>query len=187
MNAPFTVLAVCTGNICRSPAVERLFAAHFRHDPSVHFASAGTGALVSNGIEPGMQRILQARGVPTEGFAARQLTEETIRSAQLILALTVAHRGEVVEMYPGAVRRVFTVRELARLIDALPHGALPAGSAADRFAALIPLAARQRGMRVIAEEEFDVVDPYRGDDALFEESYRQIQPAVDRIARYVRG
>ena len=38
---PFRVLTVCTGNICRSPAVERLLAAALGPDADVEVSSAG--------------------------------------------------------------------------------------------------------------------------------------------------
>ena len=42
----FSILTVCTGNVCRSPAVERLLASKL--GPTVSVASAGTHALVGH-------------------------------------------------------------------------------------------------------------------------------------------
>jgi protein-tyrosine phosphatase len=192
---PFTVLAVCTGNICRSPAVERLLAAELGVDTTVTagpgsevvVASAGVGAVVGAPIPEPMATLVAAAGASTEGFAARQLTEQILRESDLVLALTKAHRARVVALHPGSVRRTFTLRELARLADAVDPAALPAGTMADRLRALIPLAAAQRGPQADPAGGDDVVDPWGRSDAVFERSFGELQPAVATIARVVRG
>jgi protein-tyrosine phosphatase len=73
---------------------------------------------------------------------------------------------------------------LAATVDA---AALPAGSAGERLAALLPLAAAQRGRHHVVPDGDDVVDPYRGDDALYRRAFGELQPAVAEIIRVVRG
>ena len=46
----FSVLTVCTGNICRSPLAELILAASLSDIPDVRVESAGTGALVGHGM-----------------------------------------------------------------------------------------------------------------------------------------
>ncbi|MFP5282720.1 MAG: low molecular weight phosphatase family protein [Actinomycetes bacterium] len=170
---------MCTGNICRSPAVERMLAA--RLGPSVTVASAGTHALVDQPIAPGMLELLQAREVDGSGFRARLLAEPLLRGADLILALTRAHRSLVVQMWPAAVRRTFTVREFARLLEGIDRTALPAGSPADRLRAALPLVTAQRGRVLVSANEDDVVDPYGGRAAVYQASFAQMLPAVETI------
>jgi protein-tyrosine phosphatase len=132
--------------------------------------------------------LLRGVGAAAEGFAARQLTEQMLRETDLVLALTRRHRSRVVELYPGIVRRTFILRELARLVGAVDQAALPAGSESERLAALLPLAAAQRGLhRPQAPDADDVVDPWGGDDALYRRAFDQVRPAVAEIARVVRG
>ena len=199
------VLAVCTGNICRSPAVERLLAARlgvpFR-DPSmsqadldatalrtgVVTASAGVGAVVGAPVSAPMAALLHAAGADPQRFVARQLTADLVRAAGLVLVLTRRHRSTVVELEPAAVRRTFTLRELARLVDdvdptLLPHG--PHTTVADRLRALLPLAAARRGMVASDPAMDDVIDPYRGSSALYRQSFDELEPAVDRLAALV--
>ena len=102
-----TVLAVCTGNICRSPAVETLLRTVL--DTSVTVRSAGTNALVGRPIAEPMAELLTAGGFPPADFAARQLTPDLVEEADLVLALTPRHRARVVESVPSAVRRTVTV------------------------------------------------------------------------------
>ncbi|GMA87571.1 hypothetical protein GCM10025868_28210 [Angustibacter aerolatus] len=61
MSAPARVLVVCTGNVCRSPLVERLLRQRLGTD-AVDVSSAGTQALVGEPMtdpaaaEPGRAR-----------------------------------------------------------------------------------------------------------------------------------
>lgn len=182
------VLAVCTGNICRSPATERLLAARLGPESGVQVRSAGTGALVGHPIHPPMATHLTAAGASVDGFVARQVTEAMLREADLILALTRAHRAALVELAPAVVRRVFTLRELGRLAQDVGTEGLPAGPVVDRLAALVPVAASRRGrVRASRPEDDDVVDPYRRSAAVYTRSFAQLTPAVDAIVRTVRG
>jgi protein-tyrosine phosphatase len=186
----FSVLAVCTGNICRSPAVERLLRLMFGPSAGIAVASAGTGALVGQPIHEPMAALLREAGADTEGFAARRLTEAMVRDADLVLALTRAHRAAVVKLWPGAVRRTFTLRELARLgaqVDRndLETRAGPGTAPADRIAALMPLAAARRSQ--VPADLDDVIDPYRQKTRLYQASFDEILPAVCTIAQLTLG
>ena len=192
---PFTVLAVCTGNICRSPAVERLLAHDLGVDTlatasdrsEVVVASAGVGAVVGAPVPPQMATLVEGAGASVDGFAARQLTEAILRESDLVLALTKAHRSRIVALHPGAVRRTFTLRELARLAAGVDPAALAPGTTAERLAALIPLAAAQRGLQAGATGSDDVVDPWGHGDDVFARSFDELRPAVATIARVVGG
>lgn len=183
----FTVLAVCTGNICRSPTVERLLGHALGPDAEVSVASAGVGAVIGASMAGSMATLVTGVGVSPHGFRARQLTERMVEDAGLVLALTLAHRSQVVDLVPTAVRRAFTLREFARFASAVGRAALPVGTPAERMAALVPLAAAQRGRHRTLAAEDDVVDPYGGNEALYALSFAQLRPAVETIAAIVRA
>jgi protein-tyrosine phosphatase len=184
----FTVLTVCTGNICRSPAVERLLAARLGDDSQVLATSAGTRAVVGSPVSGPMVPLMRAAGASADAFVARQLTPAIVREADLVLALTRQHRSTVVDLHPAAVRRTFTLRELARLAATVDPDDLPPGSPAERLAALVPLAAAERGRNHHARAgDDDVIDPYRRGDAVYADVFRTIQPAVELLARLARG
>jgi protein-tyrosine phosphatase len=187
MNAvpPFSILVVCTGNVCRSPAAERLL--RQRLSPSVKVESAGTFGLVGEPIAAPMAELLVESGVDIDGFAARRLTTVLIQQADLVLAVTRAHRSLVVESWPKVVRRAFTLREFARLLAGIDRVALPAGTPADRLRAAVPLAAAQRGRWRVPSSEDDVLDPYRQPRHVHEASLAQILPAVEAIASVAVG
>ena len=95
--------------------------------------------------------------------------------------MTRAQRGLVVELWPAAVRRTFTLREFARLLSWVDPSALPAGTPAERLRTAIPLAAAERGRRQSSTDEDDVVDPFRRSNAVYSDSFAQITSAVDSI------
>jgi protein-tyrosine phosphatase len=176
---PFSILAVCTGNVCRSPAAERLLANKL--GPTVIVSSAGTHALVGHPISDPMAALLTESGIEPDSFKARRLSENMLKEADLVLTMTRAQRGLVVELWPAAVRRAFTLREFARLLSLVDPATLPAGSPAERLRAAMPLAAAGRGRQQMSPEEDDVVDPFRLSNAVYAASFAQITSAVDAI------
>ena len=196
---PLRVLVVCTGNVCRSPAVERLLAARlgaaFRGRvavgslmPAIEIGSAGTGALVGRPMTRAMAQLVEQNGADPAGFVSRQLEASMVRAADLVIGLTRRHRSTVVELVPGAVRRTFTLRELARLAADVDPAALPGANAttADRLRALVPLAGQRRGLASFRPGDDDVVDPFRGDAALYRRSFDQLLPAVETLTAVAR-
>ena len=177
MNEPAVrILTVCTGNICRSPVAERLLAARLGDRAEV--TSAGTRAVVGAPIDPGMASLLDTAGEASGGFAARQLTATQIRDADLVLALTRAHRARILEEVPAALRRTFTLLEFARIVASpdLPR------SADGSLGQVVEAAARHRHLGEVSHRD-DVPDPYGRDAAAFAESYALIDQAVALILR----
>lgn len=179
----FTIVCVCTGNICRSPAAERLLASAL--GPSVQVVSAGTYAMTGQPISPPMDALVERAGAFANGFAARQLNEVILKPADLVLAMTREHRAASVELWPATVRRAFTLRQFARLLTLVDPADLPAGSAADRLRAAIPLAAAARGRSQPTAAEDDVGDPYRRGDDVYRIAFDEIKAAVHVIGRTI--
>jgi protein-tyrosine phosphatase len=174
----FFILTVCTGNVCRSPAVERLLGSQL--GPSV--SSAGTHALVGHPIAEPMAALLHQAGAEAKPFQARRLSEQMLKDADLILPMTRVQRGLIVELWPRAVRRTFTLREFARLLTQVDPLALSQGTTpGDRLHTAIRLAAAERGRWRTSPDEDDVVDPFRLSAELYAESFAQINSAVEQI------
>src|SRR3954451_6909907 len=93
----FTVLLVCTGNICRSALAERLGRAYLDEilgDDArrIELSSAGTGAVVGSQMHPDSALVLQAFGGEPSEFPARQVDGSSIARADLVLTMTRQHR-----------------------------------------------------------------------------------------------
>jgi protein-tyrosine phosphatase len=182
------VLAVCTGNVCRSPAAERLLAARLGPGSGVSVASAGTRALVGEPIDPAVAALVEAAGADVSHFVARQLTAEEVRSADLVLVMTRQHRSAVVALEPAAVRRTFLLLELSALAEAVAAEGWPLDvgeEPAVRLAALPRLTPAYRG-RVDFPVDLQVVDPYRRSAHVYAEAGAVIRTAVDRLVRALR-
>lgn len=176
----YHIMAVCTGNVCRSPAIQGLLASAFRDD-DVLVESAGTGALVGHGVAAPMAELLRPLGALPSRFAARQLTEAMIRDADLVLTATRAHRSTVVQLVPAAVRRTFTVRELGLLAAV---AVVPGSSVVERLRALPAAAAAARAGAAL--DDVDVVDPWGQSAAVYEESLTQLSTGCDALVRAAR-
>lgn len=184
---PFRILTVCTGNICRSPAAERLLAA--RLGPSVEVRSAGTAALVGSPMEPLMARLAAQVGASVEGFAARQVSDLELRQADLVLALTRDHRSRIVELAPVVVRRTYTLLEFAHIVRAIDLSSVPIGAAPGvRLRSIIPLATAMRPLvGRAADQTDDVPDPFRRDPTVYAHALALIQEATDTIISVAHG
>ncbi|WP_269462795.1 low molecular weight protein-tyrosine-phosphatase [Mycobacterium basiliense] len=87
------VTFVCTGNICRSPMAEKMFAHQLKErglGGAVRVTSAGTGNWhVGSGLDERARRVLRAHGYPTEHCAAQVNADHL--AADLIIALGRNH------------------------------------------------------------------------------------------------
>jgi protein-tyrosine phosphatase len=180
---PFAVLAVCTGNICRSPAVEVALRKALEPGADVVVLSAGLHARVGQPVEPAMARLL---GDVPDGLRGRQVTPDLVRAAGLILTMTREHRRALVTSFPSAVRRTFTLREFAELgrAAAAAGSVDAAGSVGTALEALVRAAPRHRAQRAAGDD--DIEDPYGRDDAVFTRVHAAIEEAVRALAGVLR-
>jgi protein-tyrosine phosphatase len=122
--------------------------------------SAGTRARPGEPIWPDAGVELERRGISALGFDSHPINQALVNGADLVLAATRAHRDELVSGYPAALRRTFTWRELAWLVDGLGRHDVPGNTPAERLAALPALAAGRRGMlQAPPPEMLDIIDP----------------------------
>jgi low molecular weight protein-tyrosine phosphatase len=89
----FSVLMVCTGNICRSPMAEGLLRKMLPESlkPVVTVRSAGTHGLHGNRAEPFAVMAAGGYGADISGHRARTLEPGMIRGADLVLAMENYH------------------------------------------------------------------------------------------------
>jgi protein-tyrosine-phosphatase len=161
----FTVLLVCTGNICRSALAERLSRAYLNealgeHAGEVRLVSAGVGAVVGSGMHPDSALVLRGLGGDPDDFRARQLVDDMAIDADLTLTMTRAHRREVLKVAPRALSRTFTLREAADLLQLVGDDVdLPGENLAERARALVRAMGMARSHRQSDSEDDDILDP----------------------------
>jgi protein-tyrosine-phosphatase len=162
--SPFTVLLVCTGNICRSALGERLGRAYLdeafgENAGAIRLVSAGTQAVVGSAMHPDSALVLRGLGAEPGEFRARQLTEAIAVAADLTLTMTRTHRRDVLALAPRAMARTFTLREAADLLALLGDDLEPSGDGlAERARTLVMAMAQARSRRQAGDGD-DVTDP----------------------------
>jgi protein-tyrosine phosphatase len=195
-DASFSLLVVCTGNICRSPLAERVGQNHLARrlgDAAglVRIDSAGTRAVVGSEMHPASARVLTALGGDPTGFRARQLTDGLAAGADLTLTMTRDHRRQVLARAPRAMPRTFTLREAAGLLE-LPGTDvdLPGSTPGERARALVAMMAAARSRRPGSPAD-DVLDPIgRPEDVHAEVGQLVVEalvPVLERLAAALDG
>jgi protein-tyrosine phosphatase len=71
--------------------------------------------VIAHPIHHAAALVLQNLGGDTSAFTARQLTSRIASDADLVLAMTKAHRDRVLELAPHQLHKTFTLSEAARL------------------------------------------------------------------------
>ncbi|WP_426625444.1 hypothetical protein ACPPVW_05115 [Leifsonia sp. McL0607] len=191
---PFAIVTICTGNICRSPAMDLLLAQELADavgddGPRFTVSSAGTHAMTGWSVNPPMDRLLGGHGVHVRGFAARQATASLLNSTGLVLTATREHREWVVAHAPSTVRRAFTLTEFADAVSradaaAFSPAELVAWAAAHRPSSGV--VSRDRATRR-GYAEGDILDPYGEGDAAYEAAFSQIAAATEVVAAALRS
>jgi protein-tyrosine phosphatase len=164
MPTTFSILTVCIGNVCRSPLMERLLRRRLSGQVTVN--SAGVRAVVDSPMDATAAAELHRLGGMADGFLARQLQPTHVEAAGLVLTATSAVRSRVLEDVPSALRRTFTLLELANLVEQAPDGI-------DSPEGLVAWAAVNRSLA--AGEPLDIVDPIGASP----EVHRQAADAID--------
>ena len=124
------VLAVCLGNICRSPTAEAVL----RHklaaaglDGHVEVDSAGTGGWhVGEPPDPRSQHHAARRGYDLSPLRARRVAEEDFHRFDLILAMDHDNLADLQRLAPDGVRRA-ELRLFAEIEVPDPYLSGPAG------------------------------------------------------------
>lgn len=147
------VLFVCTANICRSPYMELLARHRLGDSVAVTVASAGTHGLDGEAMNRTMAVNL-VDGIRHRSFTSRRLTAAMIDEADLVLTAEDSHRRFVLEEYPAAFRKVWTLGQFAEAVRRAPEedGRPLTGRA------LVAAASRISGISQVRD---DVGDPYR--------------------------
>lgn len=164
----FAVLVVCTANICRSPLAELLLADRLDAE-RFEVASGGVRGWDGSPMDGDVQVEAKRLGVDPAPFRSRPLARHHLSAADLVLTATREHRAAVLDLEPAALRRSFTLRELA--------GLAPLAEGED-LAGWVGSAARLRSRGPV---DADVPDPYRR----AAETHREVADLLDATTRTI--
>jgi len=177
------ILFVCTGNTCRSPMAEGLFRTMAaKAGLQVAVKSAGVAAADGMPMSRHAQTALSKRGIKST-FASKLVQDDLIRWADLVLTMTMNHKRALLERFPEAVDKTFTLKEYGQNDNA--------ESAEERLdierqladiqlklALSQPLSKEERSMWMdyaYSAPNYDVDDPFGGSEQQYEHTASELE------------
>lgn len=100
------ILVVCVGNICRSPIAASLL--HDRY-PDKKIESAGLSALVGHRADPTAQEVMQVHDIDLSHHVAKQIDEELVMAADLILTMSSNQTKWIERQWPHCRGKTFRI------------------------------------------------------------------------------
>lgn len=174
-----SVVCVCTGNICRSPAMELYLARAWGDDAVV--TSAGTVGVVGFHPPSPMREVLRTREIDASDHVARQLEPHDIRAAHLVLVAGHHHLTWVLRHHKAPAPHVFLLTEAAALAARAPR---PVSlSRAERIRSAATLLDGSRTRR--AADYSDIADPYGHGQEAYERAMDDIVKGLDALIAWV--
>jgi protein-tyrosine-phosphatase len=155
------ILFVCTGNTCRS-SMAAAIAVHLAKERGMDIpvSSAGIAARAGEPATPAAVAALAAMGIDLAEHRARRLEAAMVNSADVILAMTAAHKEYIRHLFPAAAAKTYTLKEYAR----------DEGTAT--------------GSEV--KDDLDIPDPFGSGPELYRSMARELSELVSRVLEKYR-
>lgn len=109
------ILFVCTGNTCRSPLAEYLLKQMLEKENIDDFVikSAGINIVPGSGVSPEVKKILVEEDIEIREHRVRQVDEELITEADIILTMTETHKDVLQQRYCDHTEKIYTLKGFA--------------------------------------------------------------------------
>lgn len=188
------ILFVCTGNTCRSPLAEGLLRLKVQKEGlAAEVRSAGVSAVSGGPISKNSAAILKEAGFE-EVMLSLAISEAEVRWADLILTMTNSHKRAVIQYFPEAVDKTFTLKEY---VEDDP-GVLEAIEQRERLVTEIQLK-QALSQSVTVEEhtlmlslearipDYDISDPFGGTMDMYRMTAEEIDRSLDKLVHKLRS
>lgn len=100
------ILVVCVGNICRSPIAATVLMEKY---PQKNIDSAGISAVIGYQADVKAQEVLRADGLDMSDHIAKQIDEELVVAADLILTMSVNQSKWIESRWPHCRGKTFRI------------------------------------------------------------------------------
>ena len=114
------ILFVCTANKVRSPLAQGLLEQRLEADSmeeSWEIASAGTWTMEGRRADRTALKLLAERGIDLSGHRTREVDEEMLAGADLVLAMESGHKEALQVEFPEQAGKVYLLSELEGEVD----------------------------------------------------------------------
>ncbi|MGF6992024.1 hypothetical protein [Paraburkholderia sp. GAS32] len=104
----FCLLVACTANVCRSPMAQRIFETLITEDRlEAVVVSVGIHGRTGDETHPLARQVLATRGLSSGELRSTRLERRHLKSADLILVMSEAHRIWLIKQYPEVAGRTW--------------------------------------------------------------------------------
>jgi len=105
------ILFVCTGNTCRSPLAHAFLEKKANTEKlAIEVKSAGIAAKDGLDVSTNTKEVLKEKKIPFK-HKTKKLNKELVAWADLILAMSFVHKHYIINLYPQASSKIFTLKE----------------------------------------------------------------------------
>lgn len=177
---PAKIVMVCTGNICRSPAMHYLAQAEWGEAAEV--SSAGIYAEMGMDVPMPMRVAARRHSIDIPRHRPTQLDRRIIESADLVLVATQQHATWIDREVNGAPPHSFGLKEAQNLTEwaTPPMGASPR----ERLINAAPALHAARQERPVPLRSLD--DPYTLDQETYDRVMDEITQSIMAITAWAR-
>ena len=110
----YSVLFVCTANICRSPMAVALLKARITdNEEKWKIESAGVWAQPGYPAAEKTQVVAQRRGIDLSDHRSRPITFQMVTEYNLVLTMERSHKEALHAAFPGYAKRIYLFWEMA--------------------------------------------------------------------------
>lgn len=179
-DAPARIVMVCTGNICRSPAMHYL--AKREWGDAAEVTSAGIYAEIGMDVPSPMRMSARRHGLDIPPHRPTQLDRGILERADLVLVATQQHATWIEEEWNGVPPHAFGIKEAHELSERAepPMGASPRERLVNAAAALH--AARQADPAPLRSLD----DPWSLDQDTYDRVMDEIVESLDALTAWAR-